>query len=881
MWRVLLAGISILGCRHASALERVVSVALLGTARRLTVLEGSTRTVDVDGADEEPTTTVPTCNSYAEIPCSCEHVRFDEEGGRFKFGWDRFWHLPTLKRMLTVQEMYRRNVNGDCVYIAPHFWHSVGFGNFKSSLDVGALVVTTYGVHFGGACMEDGECLLSQAFYGLINWLVFMKQYALHPEDQDEAWLPVMEDMASPEATRVWRHAPWRLLSQRPGWAETLLYAVDTLDAHLAREGQGGPVAVAAGTPEVSRRLESALWRMAVGAKCADGFRELLEIAPRPADEHLLHSAAKFAFGSACNDLHPVKKMVLMLAVGRDALPASPEPPWPSLAELARAPFESKYARLCGGGGVGGVQHRLVGDVALHYVAADLAEVGGELQLDLLWMATSDDDCLMVGTNFHNQDGDARYYSFAHTLPAAHVAQWDCGVRLAGAPAEASPSMAASTGSFSGFLSFTTCRVPESVASELRTRAAAGMDAALEVWLSTRRGAWVPDPLRVCFLPRHPQRYLSACSATLHSADRIHAIDPHATEDWLNYHILVGIEHFTIFDTDGSYEPYLRDFIERGYVTYHPRYPGQISPKLGLLAAGLADPKLHRHMLAEPHALDACVWENRQVSQWVAVVHSFEEYIHSEVVVGALGRFNMRHMLEDWSQEKPQAAIFEMFQEPMGGEVKRGARSVLSRWTHSRGIKLDMTGPELLKMNHVHFQPFAWIVDPLNVMQTAVHFAQARADGQSVVVLPRELLRVNHYLDLGSNRSRCEEELGGCRARDGAIVWAEDMVVDMRRRGDAEPVKDASPPAPVYRQMPYGADGCPLDREVGSLEECVDAILALGLPTTPTWVGETPLVPSGCSVREASLGYGEHLHWNSARAGAGREDLAPVCRVAA
>lgn len=84
-------------------------------------------------------------------------------------------------------------------------------------------------------------------------------------------------------------------------------------------------------------------------------------------------------------------------------------------------------------------------------------------------------------------------------------------------------------------------------------------------------------------------------------------------------------------------------------------------------------------------------------------------------------------------------------------------------------------------------------------------------------------------------------------------------------------LRDSSPqPGPMGRRV-----------EVGSLEECVDAILALGLPTTPTWVGETPLVPSGCSVREASLGYGEHLHWNSARAGAGREDLAPVCRVAA
>ncbi|CAE8606132.1 unnamed protein product, partial [Polarella glacialis] len=86
-------------------------------------------------------------------------------------------------------------------------------------------------------------------------------------------------------------------------------------------------------------------------------------------------------------------------------------------------------------------------------------------------------------------------------------------------------------------------------------------------------------------------------------------------------------------------------------------------------------------------------------------------------------------------------------------------------WTQKRGLELaQFSGDEksYMEAHNNHFQPFAWIVDPLNVLQTAVHFAQARGDGHTVVVLPKHTLRMNHYVDFGSNMSRCLHELGGC-----------------------------------------------------------------------------------------------------------------------
>mmetsp|Transcript_172603 Transcript_172603/g.548050 ORF Transcript_172603/g.548050 Transcript_172603/m.548050 type:complete len:565 (-) Transcript_172603:149-1843(-) len=495
--------------------------------------------------------------------------------------------------------------------------------------------------------------------------------------------------------------------------------------------------------------------------------------------------------------------------------------------------------RLCGEEFV----HRRLGDVELHFLAADVFEVGDELQLDLLWHATSADDCVMVGTNFHNQGDKYQYYSFAHTLSVAHLVHWLCKVELMGAQGAnrsfdgggGSRSGAtwadASTASFSGFLSVTTCRVPRHVSEALLAtgaRSDGSIPSSLEVSLQTSGAdggrsstSWRPEPLRLCPRPapeRRKRRLLSACAGTLHNAERVHSIAPHAVEDWINYHLIVGIEHFTIFDIDGTYEPYLRSFVERGLVTYHPRFPAKVSPKLGLLAAGLREPKEHRSMLMEPHALDVCVWENRQVSDWVVVVHSFEEYLHSPAMVAASGMFSMRTLLPLWGREVARTAVFEVFQEPMGGLKDPGARTMLSAWTHKRGLEIEgLQQKERIEAAHAHFQPFAWIIDPLNVLQTAVHFAQARAQEQAIVVMPRETLRVNHYVDLGSNTSRCRDELGGCEVPDNSITWAEDLRGDgplhARALGDVRHGR-SSPDA-----CPCGGGGCGRGGDVAWLHE--------------------------------------------------------------
>lgn len=100
---------------------------------------------------------------------------------------------------------------------------------------------------------------------------------------------------------------------------------------------------------------------------------------------------------------------------------------------------------------------------------------------------------------------------------------------------------------------------------------------------------------------------------------------------------------------------------------------------------------------------------------------------------------------------------------------------------------------------------------------------------------------------------------------------------------DAAPSRESQPSAKVpglYMKMDKGVRGCPPGLEITSVDECKVAVTSLGLPIDPAWVSAYPNLPRFCSVREnPAAGSLERLHFNSAAAGQGRNDLAPVCRT--
>ncbi|CAK9021085.1 unnamed protein product [Durusdinium trenchii] len=591
--------------------------------------------------------------------------------------------------------------------------------------------------------MKEPECRLTQGLSSMLNWLVTLKQLKAFPEgNQVAAYIPYLEDLSHIRYVEAWRSTPWFVLLEKPHWSDKFQRSVQRMGSDAS---DGGACS------RLGKLQEQAL-----------GLRN---------DEDIALAIARLqqaAFEAPCFE-HFARSMVIFGAAIRPLLPAGAWP-WPSSSMPAESGKTQSIWRLCN---QPDITHRRVGQAELHFFSADVILVGEELQVELLWTATSDDSCIMVGSNSERENDT--YYSFLHTLPHSHLMHWECAFNMPQGIEFHSSSAAAST-SLSGFTSISTCRVPPDTAAAKLLKWETRATAALELQL---RAAWRPEPLRLCPRSRAVVRRVSACSSPLHHADRIHKLLPHAVEDWLNYHFAIGIEHFTVFDTDGSYKRFVQPFVEQGLVTYHERFPYQVSPKLGL-AAEAKELRKQRHMLLEPHALELCIWENRQVSDWVVVIHSFEEYLHSRILAEKLQDLPLGTWIQQWANEVPGTVVFELFQEPMGGP-RRAGRSIFTTWTQKRGVEMSRDpGLRGLEADSQHFQSFAWIVDPVNVLQTAVHLAQPRAHGQSIVSLHVDLLRVNHYLDLGRNASRCLEELGGCHVLDESLTWAEETVLERR-----------------------------------------------------------------------------------------------------
>eukprot|EP00929_Paragymnodinium_shiwhaense_P083231 TRINITY_DN44271_c0_g1_i2.p2 TRINITY_DN44271_c0_g1~~TRINITY_DN44271_c0_g1_i2.p2 ORF type:complete len:202 (+),score=43.37 TRINITY_DN44271_c0_g1_i2:264-869(+) len=192
--------------------------------------------------------------------------------------------------------------------------------------------------------------------------------------------------------------------------------------------------------------------------------------------------------------------------------------------------------------------------------------------------------------------------------------------------------------------------------------------------------------------------------------------------------------------------------------------------------------------LMEPQALDKCLFENRHVSEWVVPLNNFEHYFHSVQVVRAIGSFSLRELLLQWLREQPEVegpAVFEVHQEPLGQHPAQRGQGLDAHLGEAAGPP-----PLISRLRYkrkpfedtVNTLPFAWIADPLNVVQTAVHLVQPRGHGQAVVRVHPEALRVNHYVDFGANTSRCSSLPGGpCEVEDVSITWAEHYILRMRR----------------------------------------------------------------------------------------------------
>lgn len=369
------------------------------------------------------------------------------------------------------------------------------------------------------------------------------------------------------------------------------------------------------------------------------------------------------------------------------------------------------------------------------------------LRLELLHFVSSTDGAVRLTVYGHLQR-DRKYYAQALTLPLALQQKWHCALESL----ESDP-LQARVASFFGYDAIAYCDFPvEGTFQELVTKD-------LRPWLlmgQVKEPA--PSALRLCPAPQHlPRRYrLAACTQPLHSFAKLEKLAPSLLRDFLDYHSLLGIEHFTIFDADGTLAGPLERYKETAAVEFD--YLDHWPKRFG--AAHAEEGEQWRPLLFEVEAENHCLWRYRGQADWAVVLHSPDEFLH---VPKSPGPNSLRHFL-DALEPRSSIAHVELRQILFGGDVQP-ATTLPGRFRYrEEGTEATAAVAHTVIVN----------VD--NVAQAGVHPARPRPSLPSETPLrivqadPMTDVRVNHYVN-ALGQERCGRKL--CKVLDETALWAE------------------------------------------------------------------------------------------------------------
>eukprot|EP00434_Breviolum_minutum_P038926 symbB.v1.2.034541.t1/scaffold4476.1/size41083/4 len=235
------------------------------------------------------------------------------------------------------------------------------------------------------------------------------------------------------------------------------------------------------------------------------------------------------------------------------------------------------------------------------------------LRLEFLHFVSTTDGTVRLMV-YGNRKQDRMYYAQALTLPRGLVKKWRCS--LDGVTEDARLA------SFFGYDAVAYCDLPLVPGSERK-----------ELQPSLSMGSAYTNNFRLC-LPQKKRWRLAACTQPLHSFAKMEQLAPTLLKDFLDYHQLLGIEHFTIFDADGSLSGPLERYragderkVEIEYVDHWPERLGAAH------ATGGSD---WRPLLFEVEAENYCLWRYRGQADWAVVLHSPDVLASDALAVGTV-----------------------------------------------------------------------------------------------------------------------------------------------------------------------------------------------------------------------------------------------------
>lgn len=384
---------------------------------------------------------------------------------------------------------------------------------------------------------------------------------------------------------------------------------------------------------------------------------------------------------------------------------------------------------------------------------------GGLGSLELSIFVGSTEGCVFI-------DGQRLF----QTLPQSYLIQWRCRT------GKGVLSSSASAISYSGNVALISCNFEDRAEPSHMHAASIFVEAERE---GLRNDGWIFGPLQLCpwnTIPaaaRHPfspavtggassssgtsmPRSLTVCSEVLYKL-----AGPYAealVAQWLEYHRMIGVDHFVLYDRDGSLNAggLLDAYILSGFVTYFPRFPRVLSRDHQAVhgAAGLPS-----HAAPDAQAASHCIFLSRGVSDWVAFLHAPDEYLSSTR--------GMRHIreiilplqrLRDLGLAVVDVSQIYFLRGPHE-KAHRPSPLLLGRYVHRprRPIELPKWGS--LQASTFLNRFASPIVDPLRVSDiVSEHYPRAKVDSLYLDNVPQSFARVNHYGEAFGPRDVLPEE---------------------------------------------------------------------------------------------------------------------------
>ncbi|CAK9055703.1 unnamed protein product [Durusdinium trenchii] len=408
---------------------------------------------------------------------------------------------------------------------------------------------------------------------------------------------------------------------------------------------------------------------------------------------------------------------------------------------------------------------------------------GSAWEVELSLFVAPRDLCVLV-------DGNRLF----QTHPQSYLTPWSCFMQH---ERRSSRSSGQGVVSYSGTVALLRCRFPTAPQGAVELTVSSTI-------IPLQALGWSLTGIRLCPLqPLSPgllatgpssssssSRKLVVCSEVLYSLRG--AYKSTLVKHWLEYHRLIGVDHFVIYDRDGSLEEdgVLEPYIKTGYVSYFPRFSffalsehhDAVHALPGLPSAAAPDAQAASH----------CLFMQRGLTEWVSFLHSPDEYLsnkhglrHVEEVLGVL-----RPLRDQGLAAVDVTAIYftrSMHRKPQG--PVRPSPWLFGRYVYRASVPIQLRdwGSPVAGFLNRFGSP---LVVPERVSDlVSAHYPRPAAGTFYLDDVPMDFLRANHYGEAFHPRQIIEED--DTPVKDESILWAEEAMANL----NLEPLPPGPEPA--------------------------------------------------------------------------------------